>query len=225
MKKQALACFSVVLTAGLAGGQALAQASPAVAPPTSGFYGGVAIREAGRDLPSFGIRQPTNLWDKFASPISDDAGSRTLLVGGYRWQNDLAIEASVATSERYALKPHGGQGGVGLLLQAPPDAAQRTFQADVYTSWSPRPALSLYSRLGYAQNSVPNTYLSFTTPTVDPRRVREGVNYGVGFRYDVNSALGLRLEYSRFGRFAGESAGSSFMPESDQVQLGVQLRF
>jgi hypothetical protein len=39
----------------------------------------------------------------------------------------------------------------------------------------------------------------------------------------MNAALGLRLEYSRFGRFAGEIGTS--IPESDQVMLGVQFKF
>ena len=52
----------------------------------------------------------------------------------------------------------------------------------------------------------------------------DGVNYGVGLRYDVTRALGLRLEYARFGRFAGENIGG-FFPESDQVQFGMQFRF
>jgi hypothetical protein len=34
----------------------------------------------------------------------------------------------------------------------------------------------------------------------------------------------LRLEYARFGRFAGETV-SGFLPESDQVQFGMQFRF
>jgi hypothetical protein len=46
----------------------------------------------------------------------------------------------------------------------------------------------------------------------------------VGLRYDVTSELGLRLEYARFGRFAGESVGG-LLPDSEQVQFGVQLRF
>ncbi|HVO90411.1 MAG TPA: outer membrane beta-barrel protein [Casimicrobiaceae bacterium] len=227
MKKQALAYVSAVALA--LGASALAHAQ-VVAPAgnsTSGFYGGVALRDAGTDRPSFGIHQPTSLWGKYSFPTTDDAGSRALLVGGYRWQNDLALEASVATTDRYALRPHDvSHGGVGLSLQAPtPDAGSRSFQADLYGSWSPRPSLSLYSRLGYAQNPLPNSYLSFNTPTTDPRRTREGVNYGLGLRYDVSSALGLRLEYARFGRFAGEAPSSGFLPESDQVQLGVQLRF
>jgi opacity protein-like surface antigen len=58
----------------------------------------------------------------------------------------------------------------------------------------------------------------------DVRRNRDGVNYGLGLRYDVTRALGLRLEYARYGRLAGE-ATSGVLPESDKVQLGVQFRF
>jgi long-subunit fatty acid transport protein len=58
---------------------------------------------------------------------------------------------------------------------------------------------------------------------VNARGLRDNMNYGVGMRYDMNAALGLRLEYSRFGRFAGEIGTS--IPESDQVMLGVQFKF
>jgi long-subunit fatty acid transport protein len=54
--------------------------------------------------------------------------------------------------------------------------------------------------------------------------LRDGVNYGVGVRYDLTPALGLRLEYARFPRFAGESAAGA-LPDSDQVQFGMQFRF
>jgi len=57
----------------------------------------------------------------------------------------------------------------------------------------------------------------------DVRRLRDGVNYGLGLRYDMNSVLGLRLEYGRFGRFAGEIGNG--LPETDQVTVGVQFRF
>jgi long-subunit fatty acid transport protein len=56
------------------------------------------------------------------------------------------------------------------------------------------------------------------------RRNRDGVNYGLGLRYDMTPALGLRLEYARFNRLPGELA-TGVMPESDQVQLGLQFRF
>ena len=65
--------------------------------------------------------------------------------------------------------------------------------------------------------------LSPVSVVANSRGLRDGMNYGVGMRYDMNSALGLRLEYSRFGRFAGEFGSS--LPETDQVTLGVQFRF
>ena len=50
------------------------------------------------------------------------------------------------------------------------------------------------------------------------------MNYGLGLRYDMTSALGLRVEYARFGRLPGELV-NGVMPENDQVQLGLQFRF
>jgi len=228
MKKQALISVLIMLLAGGASVSVRAQAVAVPATSTSGFYGGVALRDGGADMPSVGIRQPSSLWGKFASPTTDDAGSRTLLVGGYRWQNEISLEASLATSDRYSLRPRDAvtRSGVGLSLEAPAEGVTHSMQADIYTSWTPRRSLSLYSRLGYAQNDVGSSVLAFSTPSSDPRRLREGVNYGVGFRYDLTTALGLRLEYARFGRFAGEAATSGgIMPDSDQVQLGLQLRF
>ena len=61
------------------------------------------------------------------------------------------------------------------------------------------------------------------TSAGDPHRVHEGINYGLGLRYDVTHSLGLRVEYARFGRFTGETLGG--LPEADQVSIGVQFRF
>jgi len=59
----------------------------------------------------------------------------------------------------------------------------------------------------------------------DTRRQRDGVNYGLGLRYDLTQALGLRVEYSRFNRFNGDAISAGLLPESDQVTLGVQFKF
>ena len=56
------------------------------------------------------------------------------------------------------------------------------------------------------------------------RRNREGVNYGLGLRYDMTPALGLRVEYARFARLPGELT-TGVIPENDQVQFGLQFRF
>ena len=102
--------------------------------------------------------------------------------------------------------------------------ATRTWNADVYTSWEVIRRLSLYGRLGYAQSDPRPFFSGASLVQSDPRRQRDGVNYGVGLRYDVTHSLGLRVEYARFGRFAGEMIGSG-MPDSDQVSIGVQYRF
>lgn len=204
----------------LAVGSALAQ-RPAVAAPAAGFYGGIALRENGADSTgvTFGAKMPT--WGRFTSPLADDTASRALLFGGYRFANDVAVEASLNTSERYVLRPDPprGRSGVGLSL-LPADPSTQAWNANVFGSWSFLRRFSLYGRLGYRQSDAGAS--SVAALPIDPRR---GVNYGVGLRYDVNPSLGLRLEYARFARFAGETVQGGILPDSDQLQLGVQLRF
>jgi opacity protein-like surface antigen len=219
----AAAALAAFVVASLAAAQER-QAPPGVA--TGGFYGGVALRTAGMEAAGINLGHLASTWGRFSSPVSDDAASRALVFGGYRWSNDIALEGSFSTSDRYALRPLGAATprGVGLSLSATPGLSSRAWNADVYTSWSFRPSLALYGRLGYAQGEGVPGYALAALPPSDARGLRDGVNYGLGVRYDVSPALGLRLEYARFGRFAGESITGP-LPESDQVQLGMQFRF
>ena len=191
-----------------------------------GFYGGVALRDAGVDAAGVDFGHLASTWGRFASPVINDDAHRALVFGGYRWANDIAVEGSFSTADRYALRPFdaGARRGIGLSLSSTPALASRTWNADVYTSWSFRKSFSLYGRLGYAQGeAVPGYALAALAPS-DPRRLREGVNYGLGLRYDVTPALGLRFEYARFSRFAGEAVAGP-LPDSDQLQVGMQFRF
>ena len=192
----------------------------------AGFYGGVALRNAGVDAAGIDLGRLSSTWGRFAAPISDDTASRALVFGGYRWANDVAVEASFSTADRYTLRPLAATTprGVGLSLGSTPALASRTWNADVYTSWSFRKSLALYGRLGYAQSDALPGYALAALPPTEARTLRNGVNYGLGVRYDVTPALGLRLEYARFSRFAGEAVTGP-LPESDQVQLGMQFRF
>ncbi len=211
----ALAAFSLPV---------LGQSGPADA-PSPGFYGGIALRQAGTEASGVTIGPESSVWGKFTPPVSDDTGSRSLFFGGYRFAHDLSVEAAFGLSDRYSLRPDTatGRSGVGLSLSPAEAPAGRGFNADVYTSWSFLRQFALYGRMGYAQaDALPGVY-SFGT--IDARRTRDGMNYGLGLRYDINRALGLRVEYARFNRFAGEAVQGGVMPESDQVQLGVQLRF
>lgn len=189
-----------------------------------GFYGGISLRNAGEQGQGITLGPVSSAWSRYTLPVSDDSGTRTLAYGGYRFANDILLEGAVATIDRYSLTPAvpGARRGVGLALAQENDGGGKAWNVDVYTSWEFRKSLALYGRLGYAQTEVQASYLpSFTS---DVRRSRDGINYGLGVRYDMSSALGLRLEYSRFGRLPGELAPGT-LPESDQLQLGVQFRF
>jgi opacity protein-like surface antigen len=225
LKQQVVGITALALAAGC-GAPAFAQDPVPARSQTygmeSGFYGGIALRDNAQDSGGVSLGRLTSAWSKFVAPTADESGSRTLMFGGYRWRNDVALEAAFGTAESYALMPYG-RPGVGLSLAGAGDTAARTWNADVYTSWNVRQSFALYGRLGYIQSDAGAGFAP-TLSSIDNRRLRDGVNYGVGLRYDVTPALGLRLEYARFGRFAGESL-SGFLPESDQVQFGMQFRF
>jgi len=219
--------FSISLALALS---APVQADDKTSAATSGFYGGVSLRDRAQEGMGLTIGNASSVWTRYATPTVDDSYQRTLVFGGYRFSNDVAVEASFNALDKYALKPSdalGGARGVGLNFGSGngfSDAPNRMWNLDVYTSWNFYRSLALYGRLGYAQSEGPREIGVLTSTTPDGRRLRDGVNYGLGLRYDMNSALGLRLEYGRFGRFAGES-GNGLLPESDQVTFGVQFRF
>jgi len=193
------------------------------------FYGGVSMRDNGAESTGLALSQQapgqTLIWNRFATLATDESTQRSLVYGGYRLGSDVAVEAAFNSTDKYALRPstQGLSSGPGLGLSFG-DVTSRTWNADVYTSWEVIRRLSLYGRLGYAQSDA-HPLFAGASLVPDPRRQRDGVNYGVGLRYDVTHSLGLRVEYARFGRFAGELVGPSGMPESDQVSIGVQYRF
>ena len=226
MKIQQIASvISVSLALGFVSQAQAAESADAVR--SDGFYGGVAYRD---NMPggmgvNFGAGVPA--LSRTPASIVDDSASRALLFGGYRWQNDLAVEAAVSSLDQYTLRPldaGSAQRGVGLRFGPKTgDVQSRSLNLDVFTSWTIYKSVAVYGRLGYVQAEVPQLAGVAPISIVGNRGLRDGMNYGVGMRYDMNSALGLRLEYSRFGRFAGEFGTS--LPDTDQVTLGVQFKF
>ena len=194
----------------------------------TGFYGGVSLRDHATESAGIAQGPATSVWNRFAAPVADDSSPRALVFGGYRWRNDIAVEASFNSIDQYALRSGamGGRGGVGLSFGSNEGLSQlttRSWNVDVFTSWTFRRALALYGRVGYGQSETLPSFGAVLPMAQDSRRLRDGMNVGLGMRYDMNSALGLRVEYARFGRFAGEIGTS--LPETDQVSFGVQLRF
>jgi opacity protein-like surface antigen len=196
--------------------------APALA--QDGFYGGVSMRDPGSAPLGLTLGKLPLAWSRFATPVADDASQHSLVFGGYRWKSDIAVEATFNSSDNYKLGP-GSLTAAGVRSVGLSDAATRSWNADVYTSWEFVRSLSLYGRLGYAQSDVRPLLQNVTASPIDVRRLRDGVNYGVGVRYDMTRALGLRVEYSRFNRYSGEAATVGVLPESDQVTIGVQFKF
>lgn len=204
----------ILATALLAGGLMVGAAS-AADPRASGFYGGITMRDQGAEQ-GVSIGEAGSA-SRFSTLSVDPRASQALVFGGYRWRNDLAFEAVVGSVDEYRLP---GGGGIGLV--APGSSAPgRTVNVDVYGSWSFWRSFSLYGRLGYAQTDATPVY-STSIASAD-RRHRDGVNYGVGLRYDLSRSFGLKLEYARVPSLAGETAPT--LPEGDQVQFGLQFRF
>lgn len=213
-----------LIVALFAGAAAASVVMPARAQAVAdGFYGGIAFRDRGTEAASPSAAAPSL---GLPGAVSEESASRQRVFGGYRWRNDLALEAGFERSESYALRPFGTgmPGGVGLTFASPHDAGTRAaWNVDVVGSYTFLRAFALYGRVGYAQTDLaPSAPANLLTG--DVRRPRDGVNYGLGMRYDVTRALGVNLEYTRFDRFASEGFGST-LPENDQVRLGVQFRF
>jgi hypothetical protein len=223
MKIQTIASvISISLALGLVAQVQAAERTDA----SDGFYGGVSLRDSATGGTGVVFGAPSSGLSRNATTAADDSATRALVFGGYRWRNDLAVEASFSSLDKYALRPldAGSARGVGLTFgPGTGDLQTRSWNVDVLTSWTFYKAFALYGRLGYGQTeAAPPAGVALVSVTT-VRGLRDGMNYGVGMRYDLNSAFGLRVEYSRFGRFAGEIGTS--LPESDRVTFGLQLRF
>ena len=211
-RKLCLSALVALLAAGSAGFACAAES------PLSGFYGGISFRDSGAEQ-GVAIGEAGNV-GRFGSPLDNAAAPQALVFGGYRWRNDLALEAALGSASGYRLP---GRGGVGLMLPPGSDDAGRAWNVDVYGSWAFWRRFSLYGRLGYSQPEATPLYSTSVAAVVD-RRQRDGLSYGVGLRYDINRTLGLKLEYARIGTHAAD-VGSLALPDGDQVQFGLQFRF
>src|SRR5450432_3995248 len=115
VKNQSLASIIVTITGALTVSGAMADELVPVV-DYSGFYGGLSMRDRGSASEGLQFGHLANAWSKFMLPGTDDNGMRTLAYGGYRWANDVALEAAVASADRFALRPDAisARQGVGL---------------------------------------------------------------------------------------------------------------
>ena len=86
-------------------GAALGICTAATVFAQSGFYGGVSMRDRGAESGGLILGDQPLAWSRFTAPVADDADQRSMVFGGYRWKNDLAVEAAFNTADKYALRP------------------------------------------------------------------------------------------------------------------------
>ncbi len=173
---------------------------------------------------------PSNsAWNRYVTPVADDTTPRTLVFGGYRWRNDIAVEASfnfdrpvrAAPGRRDSLAPRGVGLNFGSRLRASGEPQAQDLERRRLHELDVLPGVRALRPDSVTPRATRRPVIRVRNPPpLDIRRLRDGVNYGLGLRYDMNSSLGLRLEYGRFGRFAGEIGTG--LPETDQVSFGVQ---
>ena len=137
VKNQRTAFFiSILLAFGVV---ASAHADDRVGAVPTGFYGGVSLRDRAAESAGIALGPASSVWNRYAAPIADDSSPRALVFGGYRWRNDIAVEASFNSVDQYALRPDalGSRGGVGLNFGSNEGLGQlttRSWNVDVFTS-------------------------------------------------------------------------------------------
>lgn len=186
-----------------------------------GFYGGFSVRPKNLD-PGIALIEPDSLsWTK---PVGDEPSQQARIYGGYRLQSDLGVEAALTHSQRSGLRFDPKSFGL-----AANDATTRAWNLDVYTSWSLQPKFAVYGRVGYEQPNGTAQLSAGTSLTDVSRRQPLGLNYGIGLRYDLNPAMGVRFEWARPYRNASATATGIADPRpndaADQVSVGIQFRF
>ena len=154
----------------------------------SGFYGGLSMRDRGTDSGGPSVRPPFARVEQVhvavGATTTAHARSPSAAIAGVTTSLSKLPWRPLIASRFDPMAPHSP--GMGFALANGTKPAAKTWNVDVYTSWGFAKRFSLYGRLGYIQNeSAP----SFPANALvgDVRRIRDGVNYGLGLRYDVNT--------------------------------------
>ena len=187
-----------------------------------GFYGGFSVRPKNLDPGIAQIESNALSWTK---PTGDEPSQQARIYGGYRLHSDVGVEAALTHSQRLGLRfdPRS----FGLTAG---DETSRAWNLDLYTSWALQPKIAVYGRVGIEQPNNPASTSAGTTSDL-ARRQALGLNYGIGLRYDLNTAMGVRFEWARPYRNANASATASGLNDpnrndaADQVSVGIQFRF
>ena len=125
--------------------------------PTAASTAACRCARRGTEGAGVSIGGVSSAWGRFTDADRPTTpASRALFFGGYRWANDVSVEAAFAHQRQLCAAAPSGVGPRRRrpVADAPRTPASHAWNADVYTSWSFLRRFALYGRLGYAQSDA-----------------------------------------------------------------------
>ena len=146
------------------------------------------------------------------SPSVPDNGFGLKL--GYKYSRYLAVEGEFNDSGRMAPDP----------FASPYSASQfraSGFGVDTIATL-PVWHFSFYGRLGAYHGDPRNPFSTYTVSLLGDGAAHTRLRYGLGMRYNITDALGIRAEVERYTPLGTPLTGD---PEGDLFSVGVSWRF
>jgi OOP family OmpA-OmpF porin len=170
---------------------AMAFAGPALAQDT-GFYGGLSFGQSSADVDCSGL------------PQCDDSDTAWRILGGYRFNRNLAVELGYTDFGEVS----AGDGGANNVT-----AEATAFELVAVGSLPLSNEFSVYGKIGMFRWDVDATGTGVFAGSESDSGT--DVTFGVGVQYDFTRQLGLRGEWQRY----------SADEDIDVISIGVVFRF
>jgi OOP family OmpA-OmpF porin len=175
-------------------------ATPAFA-ADEGFYAGVTLGQARAA--------------SYSSAVTLTKSTETVygILAGYQFTKNLGGEVFYTGAGKFA----GSAGAVTASGKA--DA----FGVNAIATLPLSDAFSLYGKLGYASTKT----TASSSNGILAGKTRDDVTYGLGATYNINSSVGIRFGWDRYGAAVanGSAIGSTDKFNSDVYSLGAVFKF
>ena len=192
-------------------------AAPMVAAASDDYFG--VLRLPRSVLPPAGSlsfeSSPVNAFSLWRSDSlwQADSGRRVKL--GYNYTRYLSFESEFVDMGRAPNDVFASPSNLASAFRS------TGFGVDTVATLPVWRSLSLYGRFGAYRGDPRNGFATYSTSLLaDPTRSTRW-RYGLGVRYDFNSAFGVHADVERYSPM-GAPLGE---PESDQFSIGVNWRF
>lgn len=135
---------------------------------------------------------------------------------GYKYSRFLAVESEFVDAARAPADPFASPGNLTSAFRAPSYGVDTIATLPVWR-------FSFYGRMGAYRGDPRATFASYPTLLLGDGPARSRWRYGLGMRYDITNALGVRAEMERYSLMGGGSFNNE--PESELFSLGVSWKF